>query len=193
MTILGYDWPHLHAAVNDFPAAVLVLAVLFDLGAAAFKRESLKWAGIWSLWAGVIGGWAAVLAGEQAEDVIDHGEAIHEIMETHETLALITMGIFTLVLVWQLWRRFNPGVAEGWILRVLSIAGLVFLVATGREGGELYFDHAAGVPTATMKAELENRAEPHQHHPGEADDDDDHAAPADTSHHDAPGTPPHAH
>jgi uncharacterized membrane protein len=192
VTILGYDWPHLHAALNDVPAAVLVLAVLFDLGAAAFKRESLKWAGIWSLWAGVIGGWAAVLAGEQAEDVIDHGEGIHQIMEIHEKLALITMGIFTLVLVWQLWRRFNPGTAEGWVLRLLSVVGLVFLLLTGRKGGEMYFEHAAGVPTATLKTEIEDRAHPHVHHPGEPDDDAP-AASADTVHHDSTGTPPHAH
>ena len=193
MTILGYDWPHLHAAVNDLPAALLLFAVLFDLGAAAFKRESLKWAGIWTLWAGVIGGWAAVLAGEQAEDVIDHGEGIHELMEVHEKLALITMGIFTLVLVWQLWRRFNPGAAEGWVLRLLSIAGVVLLCLTGRKGGEMYFAHAAGVSNETLKTELEDRAHPHVHHPGEPDDDDDHVMPADTAHHDSIGAPPHAH
>ena len=179
--ILGYDWPRFHAAVNDLPAALLTFAVLFELCGWLFKRESLRWAGIWTLWAGVLGGWVAVLAGEQAEDVIDHGEAIHEIMETHETLALITMGIFTVVLAWQLWRRFNPSRTETAILRVLAIVGAGFLIATGKEGGEMYFEHAAGVPTATMQAELVNRAEGHHHHPGEADDDDRPPA-ADSSH-----------
>ena len=29
--MLGYDWPRLHAALNDLPAALLLVAVLFDL------------------------------------------------------------------------------------------------------------------------------------------------------------------
>src|SRR5690349_22625064 len=90
--MLGYDAARWHALLNDFPAALLTIAVLFDLGAAATKRESLMWAAIWTLWAGVIGGWAAVIAGELASDTIEHGEAIHEIMEKHETMALLTMG-----------------------------------------------------------------------------------------------------
>ena len=183
---LGYDWPRFHAAVNDLPAALLTFAVLFELAAWLLKRESLRWAAVWTLWAGVLGGWVAVLAGEQAEDVINHGEGIHELMELHEKLALITMAIFTLILVWQLWRRFNPGAAESAVLRVLMVAGLAVLIWTGKVGGQMYFEHAAGVPTATMQAELQDRARGHHHHPGEADDDDhDHdapPAPADSAH-----------
>src|SRR5438093_8489420 len=88
--MLGYDWPRFHAAVNDLPAALLLVTVLFDIGAWVTKRESLKAAALWTLWAGVIGGWVAVLAGLKAEDVIEHGEAVHELMETHETVALTT-------------------------------------------------------------------------------------------------------
>jgi len=50
--MLGYDAPRWHAVLNDLPAALLLVAVLFDLAAAATKRESLAWAGIWTLWAG---------------------------------------------------------------------------------------------------------------------------------------------
>jgi uncharacterized membrane protein len=55
--MFGYDLPRWHAAVNDLPAALLIAAVLFDLVGWATKRESLVWAGIWTLRAGVIGGW----------------------------------------------------------------------------------------------------------------------------------------
>src|SRR5437667_418126 len=73
--MFGYDWPRFHAAVNDLPTALLLVTVLFDLGAWLTKRDSLKAAALWTLWAGVIGGWVAVLAGLQAEDAIEHGEA----------------------------------------------------------------------------------------------------------------------
>ena len=105
--MFGLDLPRLHAAVNDFPAALLVAAVLFDLAGWLMKRESLLWAGIWSLWVGVIGGWAAVIIGLLAEDKIDHANAIHTLMKAHQTWGIVTMSVFTAVLAWKLWRRFQ--------------------------------------------------------------------------------------
>jgi uncharacterized membrane protein len=187
--MFGYDWPRFHAAVNDLPAALLFVTVLFDLGAWITKRESLKAAALWTLWAGVIGGWIAVAAGLEAEDVIEHGEAIHELMEIHETLALTTMGIFTVVLAWTLYRRARLSPVEATTLRVLSIAGLVTVIWTGVVGGKMVFEHAAGVPAATMRAEMENRKAGHAHD-GDADA---HAhSGADSTHRHAPATPPHA-
>src|SRR3989441_10230076 len=193
--MLGYDWPRFHAAVNDLPAALLFVTVLFDLGAWVTKRDSLKSAAVWTLWAGVSGGWVAVLAGLQAEDAIEHGEAIHELMETHETLALTTMGIFTVVLVWKLFRRARIGGAEETALRLLSLAGLVGIVWTGAVGGQMVFEHAAGIPAAKMRAEMENREAGHHHDPGEAGEEhDEHAdSLADSTHRHAPGTAPHKH
>jgi len=194
--MFGYDWPRLHAAVNDLPAALLCVTVLFDIGAWLTKRESLKAAALWTLWAGVIGGWVAVLAGLQAEDAIEHGEAIHELMEQHERQALVTMGIFTVVLVWKLYRRFNVPRIEELVLRGLGVLGFIGLLYTTAAGGKLAFEHAAGVPAATLKAELENREAGHHHEAGEAEEHE-HAAPADTAkpvgHTHPPGTPPHKH
>ncbi len=193
--MFGYDWPRFHAAVNDLPAALLLVTVLFDVAAWLTKRDSLKAAALWTLWAGVIGGWVAVLAGLQAEDAIEHGEAIHELMETHETLALTTMGIFTVVLVWKLFRRARIGGAEETALRLLSLAGLVGIVWTGAVGGQMVFEHAAGIPAAKMRAEMENREAGHHHDPGEAGEEhDEHAdSLADSTHRHAPGTAPHKH
>jgi len=201
--MFGYDMPRLHAALNDLPAALLVVSVLFELAAWGLKRESLKWAALWTLWAGVIGGWAAVITGELAEDVIEHGDAIHELMETHETLAITTMIVFTVVLGWKLWRRFALSSIEDVVLRLLSVAGLVLIVLTGAWGGKMMFEHAAGIPMKTMQAEMENREAGHHHHEGAEGDEDEHGSPAahpadsahhaDTAHRHAPGTPPHSH
>jgi uncharacterized membrane protein len=186
--MLGYDAPRWHAALNDIPAAVLLLAVLFDFGAAIFKRESLKWAGIWTLWAGVIGGWAAAIAGELAEDALEHGEAIHELMELHERQALVTMGIFTVILAWKMYRRFALPAKEEWVTRGLGILGVVGLFYVGSIGGKMVFEHAAGIPTQRIQAEIQNRAEGHEH--------EEESAPADSAkgtHSDPPGTPAHKH
>jgi uncharacterized membrane protein len=186
--MLGYDAARWHAVLNDLPAALLLVAVLFDLAAATTRRESLMWAAIWTLWAGVIGGWAAVIAGQLAEETIDHGEAIHEIMEKHQTMAIMTMIVFSVVLIWKMVRRFRMPSQELALTRALSVVGLVGLVWTGVLGGRLVFLHAAGIPTHTLEAEIHDREVGHHHEAGEAEADTGAAA-----HTHAPGTPPHQH
>ena len=73
--MFGYDWPRFHAAVNDLPAALLFVTVLFDLGAWVTKRDSLKAAALWTLWAGVIGGWVAVLGSQSVINQDDRARA----------------------------------------------------------------------------------------------------------------------
>jgi uncharacterized membrane protein len=200
--MFGYDWPRLHAALNDLPAALLLVGVLFDLASAALNRPALRVAGFWTVLAGAVGGVLAVLSGLQAEDHIAHGEAVHELMETHEHLALITLAIFAVVAVWRLVRERRMGGGERGGVLVLSVIGLGFLLTTAAYGGKMVFEHAAGVPTPVLESELHERAEGHHHHGGEAEDadhDTDHEhAPAagaiDTTPHPhthAPGTPPH--
>jgi uncharacterized membrane protein len=189
--MLGYDAPRWHAVLNDLPAALLIAAVLFDLAAAALKRESLAWAGVWTLWAGVLGGWAAVIAGELAKDSLEHGEAVHQIMKSHEKIALMSMSVFTVVLIWKMARRFQLPAQELMLTRALSVVGLLGLVWTGVLGGRLMFDHAAGIPTETLQTELQNRSAAHEHEAGDAQGSADTAKAA--PHVDPPGTPPHKH
>ena len=111
---------------------------------------------------------AAVIAGLQAEEVIEHGEALHELMEDHERFALITMGIFTAVLGYKLFRRARLSAGEELALRGLSMAGFVGVIWTAWLGGKMAFEHGAGVTTAAMQAEIQDRAQSHHHHEGEA-------------------------
>jgi uncharacterized membrane protein len=214
---LGYDAPRWHAVINDFPPALLVVGVGFELAYLFTKRESLRSAAYWSLIVGAVMTGLTIFSGLRAEDAIQHGEAIHEIMETHERLAWITAGFFGVVALWRIVREKKMGLGERWGVALIGVVGLGFLVATGREGGEMVFDHAAGMNTAAMEAEIKNRAAGHQHEEGEEDADHEHAdsvadehqhmdstgampaAASDTAaaaaaaptHTHAPGTPPH--
>jgi uncharacterized membrane protein len=207
--MLGYDWPRLHAALNDLPAALLLVAVLFDLAAAVTGRPSLRTAGFWTLVVGTAGAALAVLSGLQAEEHIAHGEAVHRVMETHEELALITLGVFVVLALWRIVRERRMGSTERAVALAASLGGLVALLATAAYGGKLVFEHAAGIPTEVLQAEMHERTEGHHHHGGEGEADEDatpamgadsaamgpgatatdSAQPAGHTH--APGTPPH--
>src|SRR6476660_3292542 len=162
--MFGYDWPRLHAALNDLPAALLLAAVLFDLLAAATRREGLRTASFWTLMLGVLGAAAAVISGLQAEDHIAHGEAVHELMGTHEKLAFVTTGIFAVLALWRLFRESRMGQAERALALALGLGGAGVLTATGVYGGKLVFEHAAGVPSEVLTEELHERSEGHHHH-----------------------------
>lgn len=177
-----------HAALNDLPAALLFTAVLFDLAGWALKRETLRAVGFWTLWAGVIGGWAAYVTGRLAEASIDHGEAIHELMERHERLALYLMVLFTAILVWKLWRRGRLGPWEDLAVRLLGIGGLALLVTTAAVGGRAVFEHAAGVSNEHLIDEARDRNVALPATAGDAD-----SGSARPGHQHAPGAPAHEH
>ena len=209
--MFGYDWPRLHAALNDLPTALLVTAALFELLALATRREAFRQVSFWTLLIGALGGVAAVLSGLQAEEHIAHGDAVHRVMETHELLAFVTLGIFGALALWRLLRERRMGAGERALALAAMLAGAGVLIATSFYGGRLVFEHAAGIPTDVLTAETRSRAEGHQHAAGEEHGDEGHAheaapAPAATAatadsvasagsvgHVDPPGTPPHSH
>jgi uncharacterized membrane protein len=199
--MLGYDWPRLHALLNDLPIALLVTAVFFDFMALGTRRVGLRLVSFSLLMVGALGGVAAVVSGLQAEDHIDHGEAVHRAMETHETFALISLGVFGVLALWRLFRERKMGATERAVALVASLAGVGVLFATGLYGGRLVFEHAAGIPSQVLREELHERSEGH-HHDGEAAHEHDETSeseapgsPADTSpaHVDPPDSKPHSH
>jgi hypothetical protein len=143
-----------------------------------------------------VGGAIAVLSGLQAEEHIAHGEAVHQVIEVHEELGLITLGIYGFLTLWRIVRERRMGSRERGLSLLLSVGGLGVLVATGVYGGKLVFDHAAGIPSEVLQAELQERSEDHHHHDGASEPaatpDSSMNAPA-GEHTDSPGAAPHTH
>jgi uncharacterized membrane protein len=194
--MLGYDWPRLHAALNDLPTALLLTALLFDVAALATRREGLRLVSFWTLVVGAIGGAAAVISGLQAEEHIAHGEAVHEVMETHEQFALITLGIFAVLALWRIVRERKMGTAERSLVTGLTLLGVAILFTTANYGGRLVFDHAAAIRSSVLQEELHERSEGHHHHDGEEEEPEaltDSVSVQTPAHLDPPGSPPHSH
>ncbi len=184
-----------HAALNDLPPALLLASVIFDLLGSALKRDSLKTAAFWSLIGGVLGAGAAVTSGLIASGRIEHGETVHDIMERHETWAISVSITFALLAAWRIWRKGVLGPQERPTYLFAASLATLGLIYTAHLGGTMVFRHGAGVPTAALQAELQDRAEGRHHEEGEAHEhgQPDSAAKADTGHTHPPGTPPHQH
>ncbi|MGH7630975.1 MAG: DUF2231 domain-containing protein [Gemmatimonadales bacterium] len=168
--MFGYDWARTHALLTAFPVALLSVAVVFEILAVALKKDGLRRAGFALLLVGTLGAGAAVLAGLQAEEGVAHGGPAHELMEHHKQLALITLGTFAVVALWRLLRERKMGSGERLAVLLVSLGGLFSLTYTGHHGGQLVFEHAAGIPDSTLSSILDARALGHEHAQGEGHD-----------------------
>jgi len=189
-----YEIARLHAAINDLPAALLLTGVIFDLLAAATKRDGLRIAGFWMIVSGAIGAGLAVATGLLAEETVEHGESMHMVMQQHETLAITTTVLFGAIALWRVIRRGKMGPKEQPVLLTAGVIGVALLIVTAQRGGALVFDWGGGISTASLERALDDRGA-HQHGESEAPEPAS-PVPADTSagttsH--PPGTPPHQH
>lgn len=87
---------------------------------------------------------------------------MRQLMVAHEKLGLLSVLLFTAILGWKLWRREQRGRREEAILRIVSVVGMVGVMWTVVLAQHMVFDHAAGIDSAAIQAELlERRPQPH--------------------------------
>jgi len=190
-----YDAARLHAALNDLPAALLFTGVIFDLLAAATKRDGLRAAGFWMIVSGAIGAGLAVASGLLAERTIEHGEGMHLVMEQHETLAIATTVLFGAIALYRVIRRGHMGPREQPVVLTAGVIGLGLLLVTAQRGGALVFDWGGGISTSSLERGLDDRGT-HQHGAPDAAEPPTVPTAADTAASEEahpPGTPPHHH
>ncbi|MDH5562129.1 MAG: DUF2231 domain-containing protein [Nitrospirota bacterium] len=137
----------LHPMLVHFPIALLFTSVLFDIVATWFKRETFREGALWLLIIGLTGGIAASFAGGWAEKAAEQAGIAESLIETHETLAFATLGIFSVLLLGRLLLRNQLTTKTAIPYFLVAAIGLGTLSATGHFGGDLVYEHGAGVAT----------------------------------------------
>ncbi|MCG3180863.1 MAG: hypothetical protein BIFFINMI_03226 [Phycisphaerae bacterium] len=135
----------IHPVVVHLAIGLLAGSVVFGLLGWLLKRVSLRWTGIWTLWAGVALALLSIVTGGLAEDNILKDKPLHDLIETHCTMAWITLGVFAAAgLGWLLAWSGKRKKWEPW-LHLLGVVGLALISVTGYLGGEMVYNHGAAV------------------------------------------------
>lgn len=134
-----------HPVVVPFPIARLCASIAFDALASRWPAGGLRETALYTLLAGVMSAALAVVMGGMEEDPAERAGAPESVLELHESLGTVTLGIFVALLGVRLAMQW------GWLQDIRSLRlglgaiGIVILALTGYWGGDLVYTYGIGV------------------------------------------------
>ena len=138
----------IHPVTVHFPIALLLTGALFKALGLFKKNPALDRASLWLLRLGFLSAVMAAGFGLLAEKTAPHVPPAWETLWLHKRLGLATAGTsIALWIVEEIAHRTSKPWSI-WLGRLLWIAVVVLVIATGNEGGELVYTHGMGVATA---------------------------------------------
>ena len=155
-----YESINLHPLFVHFPVALLSAALVFYAIGSIVRNEGLFHAGKWSLLAGTAGAAAAVWSGLIAEETVPHDASVHHLIEAHEALGVLILGLSVLLSVWLLISRSSlPQKGRPLFFAALALAALL-IAQTGDFGGRMVYMHGLGMG---KRSALPRMHAPHVH------------------------------
>ncbi len=154
----------LHPIAVHFTIGIFAAAMLLKILAALVKKESLKAAATWNLYLAALSVMFSFITGLLAASRVAHNDNAHQIMETHETLGYVILGVILLLALWRLLlpSRFLARLEKLHLL--IGIAGFGVMIYSGYLGGEMVYTH--GVAVAPVSKLLQSQE--HEHGEGAA-------------------------
>ncbi|MBI3399575.1 MAG: DUF2231 domain-containing protein [Deltaproteobacteria bacterium] len=142
----------IHPMAAHFPIALLITSIFLDFLGFITKKDTFEKSAFHILVLGILGAVGAIIFGLIAEDVASKRPNIGETIETHETLAFITTGIFIALLIIRYifmkkdnFQKIRPYYFIG------ALIGIILLFATARFGGQMVFEYGAAVSENILK------------------------------------------
>lgn len=149
----------LHPKVVHFTIGIFAAAVLLEILAALFKKQDLKKAATWNVYLAALSAIFSLITGLLAASKVAHDEQAHQIMETHEALGYVILGIIVILAIWRLLPKSHfLGKLEPLHL-VIAIIGLGVMMYSGYLGGEMVYNHGVGVAPVTKSLQSQG----HEH------------------------------
>lgn len=148
----------LHPAIVHFPIVLILLGCGAAVVATVWRKTHLPGLAALLLVLGALGCWAAVKSGESDGGLLEGGSPPREaLVDAHEnwakrTLAISTFAAFAAAtsVMGARWPRFARTVAV--LAALASVAAAYSVYQTGHRGGQLVYQHGAGVALAASKS-----------------------------------------
>lgn len=141
------DSTHFHAMVVHFPIALVIVGFASEIAGVFFKKDFFATAGLYLLTLGAVSAGVAYFSGDLAGDGVSESGALKKALETHEEaagLALWALAFATAArLALAATGRYRGALKA--VSLVLFFIGVLAVGRTGYYGGQLVFNHAAGV------------------------------------------------
>jgi len=150
---------NVHPIFVHFPVALLSTSFLVYLLGVIFRKEELLAAGKWMLYFGTLAAALAVWTGLKAEETVPHAGEVHEILEAHENLGYVVLGLSVFLSLWTLVARTSLP-KKGRIIFFAIFAVLALVISqTGDFGGRMVYLNGVGMGRKSMLGETA----PHVH------------------------------
>jgi len=145
---------NIHPLLVHFPIAFLVGAALFYFLSWIFRNQTFGTTAFLLLILGTLAAGAAVGTGLYAEEGVMVSRSVREhLLELHETLMLITLGLSIGLSVWALITRPFPKKGR-WIFLFLFLI-LLGIIAVGADyGARMVYDYNAGGSACSQPIEF---------------------------------------
>ena len=135
---------NIHPLVVHFPIAFLVGAALFYFMSWIFRNQTFATTAFLLLILGTLSAGAAVATGLYGEEGVMVSRSVREhLLETHEEIMLVTLGVGIILSVWAFMARPFP--KKGRLLFLLVFLVLLGIMTVGADyGARMVYDYNAG-------------------------------------------------
>lgn len=141
--------PHIHAMVIHFPIALILVGFLSEIIALIIKKPFFAEAAFYLLLLGASGAIVAYISGSYAGDGMTDG-ILQKPMELHEEAATITLWLAIITALYRValyYFKYHKTWTI-WVGLMLFVALVGSVGRTGYLGGQLVFQHGAGIELA---------------------------------------------
>jgi uncharacterized membrane protein len=146
----------IHPMLVHFPIVLLITTVVMDIIGLLIKkdlaeRQCLPLIALSALLLGTLSAGIAAIFGDIAFDKAISLGFPSGPLDTHETLALITITVFSIQCLLRLlavWRKYHLLGFIGWISALPGMVGVVLLIVAAYFGGELVYHFGVNVAAA---------------------------------------------
>ena len=151
-----------HPMIVHFPIAFLFAFFLLELIGAIRRRERIREVAGWMLYLGTMTAVLAAGAGLIAEDIVPHGENVHDIMTWHGRLGLTVAALSLILSLWRLAARARFSLMAQSLHLALAAVMVICLFFGADLGGLMVYQYGVGVKQVQQGGE--------HHHHGETED-----------------------